>query len=218
MIRFGRDANKKFTFHETVSGKLGAFLLVNAGLAVAKSRTPQPQDESVGWHDRIYYRFTKGLIPRGCLFRCINRHWIGATTKCCSIITTPPETDQFPNNTANQYKKYVATGRQMSSVNDRARCCPATVGFSFSFIVSFIITAKFSPRNHPPQCVNLLGAFLRVGLARAFRAGIEHALSLGADNQHCADDIPALIDPILKRRAQIVVMNTYTLETITQPV
>ncbi len=52
-----------------------------------------------------------------------------------------------------------------------------------------------------------------VGLARAFSAGIEYALSLGADvivntdadNQYCADDIPALIDPILKRKAQIVV-------------
>ncbi|WP_299851905.1 glycosyltransferase family 2 protein [uncultured Roseovarius sp.] len=52
-----------------------------------------------------------------------------------------------------------------------------------------------------------------VGLARAFSAGIEHALALGADvivntdadNQYCADDIPALISPILKRQAQIVV-------------
>lgn len=52
-----------------------------------------------------------------------------------------------------------------------------------------------------------------VGLARAFSAGIEEALALGADiivntdadNQYCADDIPALIKPILERRAQIVV-------------
>ncbi len=52
-----------------------------------------------------------------------------------------------------------------------------------------------------------------VGLARAFTAGIEEALALGADiivntdadNQYCADDIPALIQPILDRRAQIVV-------------
>lgn len=52
-----------------------------------------------------------------------------------------------------------------------------------------------------------------VGLARAFSAGIEEALALGADiivntdadNQYCADDIPALIAPILERRAQIVV-------------
>lgn len=52
-----------------------------------------------------------------------------------------------------------------------------------------------------------------VGLARAFSAGIEEALALGADiivntdadNQYCADDIPALIQPILDRRAQIVV-------------
>ncbi|EEE36154.1 glycosyltransferase [Rhodobacteraceae bacterium KLH11] len=52
-----------------------------------------------------------------------------------------------------------------------------------------------------------------VGLARAFTAGIEEALSLGADiivntdadNQYCADDIPSLIQPILDRQAQIVV-------------
>lgn len=52
-----------------------------------------------------------------------------------------------------------------------------------------------------------------VGLARAFSAGIEEALALGADiivntdadNQYSADDIPALIVPILERRAQIVV-------------
>lgn len=52
-----------------------------------------------------------------------------------------------------------------------------------------------------------------VGLARAFSAGIEEALALGADiivntdadNQYCADDIPALCQPILQRRAQIVI-------------
>ncbi|MEP5730544.1 MAG: glycosyltransferase family 2 protein [Sulfitobacter sp.] len=52
-----------------------------------------------------------------------------------------------------------------------------------------------------------------VGLARAFLAGIEECLTLGADiivntdadNQYCADDIPALITPVLERRAQIVV-------------
>lgn len=52
-----------------------------------------------------------------------------------------------------------------------------------------------------------------VGLARAFLAGIEECLTLGADiivntdadNQYCADDIPALIEPVLERRAQIVV-------------
>ena len=51
------------------------------------------------------------------------------------------------------------------------------------------------------------------GLARAFTAGIEQALRLGADiivntdadNQYCADDIPALIAPILKGEADIVV-------------
>ncbi|OAN76927.1 glycosyl transferase [Sulfitobacter sp. EhC04] len=52
-----------------------------------------------------------------------------------------------------------------------------------------------------------------VGLARAFLAGIEESLALGADiivntdadNQYCAEDIPALIEPVLDRRAQIVV-------------
>lgn len=52
-----------------------------------------------------------------------------------------------------------------------------------------------------------------VGLARAFSAGIEHCLGLGADiivntdadNQYCADDIPALIAPVIARQAQIVV-------------
>lgn len=52
-----------------------------------------------------------------------------------------------------------------------------------------------------------------VGLARAFSAGVEEALSLGADiivntdadNQYCADDIPALIQPVLNRQAQIVI-------------
>ncbi len=52
-----------------------------------------------------------------------------------------------------------------------------------------------------------------VGLARAFSAGVEEALALGADiivntdadNQYCADDIPKLIAPILARQAQIVI-------------
>lgn len=52
-----------------------------------------------------------------------------------------------------------------------------------------------------------------VGLARAFSAGLEEALALGADvivntdadNQYCADDIPALIAPVLARQAQIVI-------------
>lgn len=52
-----------------------------------------------------------------------------------------------------------------------------------------------------------------VGLARAFSAGIEEALALGADiivntdadNQYCAEDIATLCRPILQRRAQIVI-------------
>ena len=52
-----------------------------------------------------------------------------------------------------------------------------------------------------------------VGLARAFTAGIEEALAPGADiivntdadNQYEAEDIPALIQPVIDRQAQIVV-------------
>ncbi|MFO1068246.1 MAG: glycosyltransferase family 2 protein [Geminicoccaceae bacterium] len=51
------------------------------------------------------------------------------------------------------------------------------------------------------------------GLARAFITGLEQALLLGADvivntdadNQYNADDIPALVRPILEGRAQIVI-------------
>jgi glycosyltransferase involved in cell wall biosynthesis len=51
------------------------------------------------------------------------------------------------------------------------------------------------------------------GLAKAFMAGIEACLKLGADiivntdadNQYRADDIPKLLEPILMHRAQIVV-------------
>lgn len=51
------------------------------------------------------------------------------------------------------------------------------------------------------------------GLARAFMTGLEASLSLGADvivntdadNQYNADDIPALVQPILEHRAEIVV-------------
>jgi glycosyltransferase involved in cell wall biosynthesis len=51
------------------------------------------------------------------------------------------------------------------------------------------------------------------GLAAAFTAGLEASLSAGADvivntdadNQYCADDIPALIAPILSGKADIVV-------------
>lgn len=51
------------------------------------------------------------------------------------------------------------------------------------------------------------------GLARAFMLGIQASLQLGADvivntdadNQYCADDIPALIAPILDGRADMVI-------------
>jgi glycosyltransferase involved in cell wall biosynthesis len=51
------------------------------------------------------------------------------------------------------------------------------------------------------------------GLAKAFMAGLEASLRAGADiivntdadNQYCADDIPNLIEPILARKAEIVI-------------
>lgn len=51
------------------------------------------------------------------------------------------------------------------------------------------------------------------GLAKAFMAGLEESLKLGADiivntdadNQYCAGDIPRLINPILAGKAEIVV-------------
>jgi len=52
-----------------------------------------------------------------------------------------------------------------------------------------------------------------MGLARAFRAGLEACLEHGADiivntdgdNQYCADDIPKLIEPILDGRADMTI-------------
>jgi len=51
------------------------------------------------------------------------------------------------------------------------------------------------------------------GLARAFTVGLEAGLALGADvivntdadNQYCADDIPALVAPILAGEAELVI-------------
>jgi glycosyltransferase involved in cell wall biosynthesis len=51
------------------------------------------------------------------------------------------------------------------------------------------------------------------GLARAFSAGLQHALSLGADvivntdgdNQYCGADVAKLVEPILHQNADIVV-------------
>ncbi len=51
------------------------------------------------------------------------------------------------------------------------------------------------------------------GLAKAFKAGIEASLRAGADiivntdadNQYCADDIPLLVEPILRGKADIVI-------------
>ena len=56
------------------------------------------------------------------------------------------------------------------------------------------------------------------GLARTFRTGINHALELGADivvntdgdNQYFGGDIPALIQPILEHRAELVIGDRQT--------
>ena len=52
-----------------------------------------------------------------------------------------------------------------------------------------------------------------MGLAITFVRGLDAALQLGADiivntdgdNQYCADDIPALIKPLLAKRAEVVI-------------
>ncbi|MFW6286087.1 MAG: glycosyltransferase family 2 protein [Nanoarchaeota archaeon] len=54
-----------------------------------------------------------------------------------------------------------------------------------------------------------------IGLAKTFKKGIEHALSLNADilvnidadNQYKAKDIPRLIQPVVKKQADIVIGN-----------
>jgi glycosyltransferase involved in cell wall biosynthesis len=66
-------------------------------------------------------------------------------------------------------------------------------------------------RAHGVDHVVALG--VHRGLAKGFMAGIEAALKAGADvivntdadNQYCADDIPKLVAPILRREADIVI-------------
>ena len=62
--------------------------------------------------------------------------------------------------------------------------------------------------------VNRVVSFTRnLGLARAFEAGLTASLEMGADiivnfdadNQYCADDIEKLIEPILNKKADIVI-------------
>ena len=71
-------------------------------------------------------------------------------------------------------------------------------------------TIKVAKANGVDHVVRHLG---NKGLARAFMTGLEASLSLGADvivntdadNQYNADDIPALVQPILEHQAEIVV-------------
>jgi hypothetical protein len=44
-----------------------------------------------------------------------------------------------------------------------------------------------------------------VGLEASLKAGADIIVNTDADNQYCADDIPRLIQPIVERRAEIVV-------------
>jgi len=71
-------------------------------------------------------------------------------------------------------------------------------------------TVKSAKENGVDHIVNLSH---NQGLAKAFMAGITESLKLGADiivnldadNQYCAEDIPRLIEPILKGEAEIVI-------------
>ena len=71
-------------------------------------------------------------------------------------------------------------------------------------------TIKVAKANGVDHVVRHLG---NKGLARAFMTGLEASLNLGADvivntdadNQYNADDIPALVQPILEHQAEIVI-------------
>jgi glycosyltransferase involved in cell wall biosynthesis len=55
-----------------------------------------------------------------------------------------------------------------------------------------------------PRNKGLAGAFM-AGLRASIDAGADVIVNTDADNQYCADDIPKLIDPILRGDAEIVV-------------
>ena len=65
---------------------------------------------------------------------------------------------------------------------------------------------------------HIVSSTLNKGLARAFRTGLDTCLRLGADvivntdgdNQYVGQDIPALIQPILSRQADIVIGDRQT--------
>ena len=50
-----------------------------------------------------------------------------------------------------------------------------------------------------------LAAAFMAGLAAAVRAGADVVVNTDADNQYCAEDIPRLVEPILRGRADLVV-------------
>ncbi|MGB3114366.1 MAG: HAD-IA family hydrolase, partial [Candidatus Omnitrophota bacterium] len=72
------------------------------------------------------------------------------------------------------------------------------------------MTEKAASRGGADHTLNLP---VRSGLAEAFRSGIEKSLELGADiivntdgdNQYCGEDIAKLVEPILSRKAEIVI-------------
>jgi glycosyltransferase involved in cell wall biosynthesis len=61
-----------------------------------------------------------------------------------------------------------------------------------------------------------------LGLAQAFATGIESCLALGADiivntdgdNQYPAESIPKLVDPVLRGRADIVILGSWLVRTV----
>jgi hypothetical protein len=81
------------------------------------------------------------------------------------------------------------------------------VGVNFIFEHKTVAIAKQYGAHHINSSIKNLG------LAKTFTRGIEECLKLGADiivntdadNQYCADDIEKLIQPILEKKADIVI-------------
>jgi glycosyltransferase involved in cell wall biosynthesis len=69
--------------------------------------------------------------------------------------------------------------------------------------------------RHP---INLgAGAALQTGFDFALRHGAEVLVTFDADDQHCADEIPAVIEPIRAGRAEVVLGSRFLGRTIGMP-